>query len=212
MATMPPPPPGAPEPAPGMPPPPGYGAMPPQGYGAPPPPGYGAMPPPGYGAMPPPGYGPQGMGPRFAGFWIRFVAVFIDGIITGIVAGGIGFSLLKAANIVCYSQDPITGQLSNCTTDNPSLVVLAFVIWIGLPFMYMWIMWGLGGTIGQRALGMRVVDATTGQKIGIVRGFVRLLGYIIASIPFALGLMWAGWDPRKQGWHDKIASTVVLRG
>jgi len=57
---------------------------------------------------------------------------------------------------------------------------------------------------------MRVVDANTGKSIGFVRGIVRGIGYIIASIPVGLGLFWAGWDPRKQEWHDKIAGTVVV--
>jgi uncharacterized RDD family membrane protein YckC len=58
---------------------------------------------------------------------------------------------------------------------------------------------------------MRVVDATSGTPIGIGRSIVRLVGFIISSVVIYIGLMWAGWDPRKQGWHDKMASSVVVR-
>jgi uncharacterized RDD family membrane protein YckC len=39
----------------------------------------------------------------------------------------------------------------------------------------------------------------------------RYLGYYDSTIPFLLGLMWVGIDKRKQGWHDKLAGTVVIR-
>jgi uncharacterized RDD family membrane protein YckC len=39
----------------------------------------------------------------------------------------------------------------------------------------------------------------------------RYLGYFVSTIPFGLGLFWIGWDKRKQGWHDKLAGTVVIR-
>ena len=47
--------------------------------------------------------------------------------------------------------------------------------------------------------------ATSGQYL------LRYLGYYISLIPFGLGFLWVGIDPRKQGWHDKIASTVVIK-
>jgi len=69
----------------------------------------------------------------------------------------------------------------------------------------------LGGTFGQRLLGLHVVDAATGQNIGIGRALGRFVGYVISTIALDIGLIWAAFDPRKQGWHDKIASTFVVR-
>ena len=40
---------------------------------------------------------------------------------------------------------------------------------------------------------------------------IRYLGYYVSAIPFGLGLLWVAFDPRKQGWHDKMAGTVVVR-
>jgi uncharacterized RDD family membrane protein YckC len=44
-----------------------------------------------------------------------------------------------------------------------------------------------------------------------MRGLLRYVGFIIAALPLLIGLIWAAFDARKQGWHDKIASTVVIR-
>ncbi|MGH7748505.1 MAG: RDD family protein, partial [Candidatus Dormibacteria bacterium] len=85
---------------------------------------------------------------------------------------------------------------------------LSFVV-VGL--VYMTFMWTTSATLGQRALGIRVLDATTGGSISLGRSLLRYVGLVLSAIPLGLGLMWAGWDPRKQGWHDKLANTVVLR-
>lgn len=58
---------------------------------------------------------------------------------------------------------------------------------------------------------MQVVSVADGKKIDVVRGLLRYVGYIISAIPFLLGFIWAAFDSRKQGWHDKIAATVVIR-
>jgi uncharacterized RDD family membrane protein YckC len=60
-------------------------------------------------------------------------------------------------------------------------------------------------------LGLRVVDAATGQNIGIGRAIGRFVGFLISSAVLDIGLIWAAFDPRKQGWHDKMASTFVVR-
>jgi len=58
--------------------------------------------------------------------------------------------------------------------------------------------------------GAKIVDATTGEKPSLGQWVIRYIGYFPASIIFFLGLMWVGWDKRKQGWHDKMAGTVVV--
>ncbi len=58
---------------------------------------------------------------------------------------------------------------------------------------------------------MRVVRADNGEKIDVVRALLRYVGLIISIVVVFLGLIWVAFDARKQGWHDKIASTVVVR-
>jgi uncharacterized RDD family membrane protein YckC len=69
----------------------------------------------------------------------------------------------------------------------------------------------MGASLGQRLLGMRVVDATTGQPIGFGKAALRWLGLIISFFVCFIGVIWVAFDARKQGWMDKIAGTVVVR-
>lgn len=61
------------------------------------------------------------------------------------------------------------------------------------------------------AIGARVVDARTAQGISPGRAVARYLGYCASSIVLFVGYLWVGFDPRKQGRHDHIAGTVVVR-
>jgi uncharacterized RDD family membrane protein YckC len=61
------------------------------------------------------------------------------------------------------------------------------------------------------ALRLRVVDARTGQAITTGKAIGRYLGYYVSALPLLLGFIWVGIDKRKQGFHDKLAGTVVIR-
>ena len=67
-----------------------------------------------------------------------------------------------------------------------------------------------GATPGKLALGMRIVDARTGQPPTTARLLVRFLAYFLSALPLYLGFLWVAIDRRKQGWHDKIAGTIVI--
>ena len=67
-----------------------------------------------------------------------------------------------------------------------------------------------GQTVGQMALGIRVIDFNTGGPIGYGRAFIRWLVSIVSAIVLLLGFLWMLWDPRQQGWHDKLAHTIVV--
>jgi len=66
-------------------------------------------------------------------------------------------------------------------------------------------------TPGKMAISARIVDAQTGAKPTTGQLVVRYLGYYVAMIPLFAGIVWVAFDPRKQGWHDKLAGTVVVR-
>jgi uncharacterized RDD family membrane protein YckC len=68
-----------------------------------------------------------------------------------------------------------------------------------------------GRTVGRRALGIAVLDATEPRPIGVGRALVRELAKILSAVPLGLGFLWMVWDPGAQTWHDKLArSRVVL--
>jgi uncharacterized RDD family membrane protein YckC len=122
-------------------------------------------------------------GPR-AGFWRRFGAALIDGILIGLVAG------------ILYAALPSTGYL----------------IGVVGGAAYFTLMEGgrSGQTFGKSALGIRVVSIDTGESIGYASAFVRYVGRIVSSLPLYLGYFWMLWDREKQCWHDKFARSVVV--
>jgi uncharacterized RDD family membrane protein YckC len=67
-----------------------------------------------------------------------------------------------------------------------------------------------GQTVGQMALGIRVIDFNTGGPIGYGRAFIRWLVSYISLVVIFLGYLWMLWDKEKQCWHDKAANDVVV--
>ena len=74
-------------------------------------------------------------------------------------------------------------------------------------FVYFWST--TGQTVGMMALKIRVARID-GQPLSIGTGILRYVGLFISFLVIFLGVLWIIWDPKKQGWHDKIASTVVV--
>ena len=73
-------------------------------------------------------------------------------------------------------------------------------------------MWAYGLTPGKWMLGIRVVNRETGLPAGFWRMALReVIGKLVASILCYLGFIWALVDANRQGWHDKIAKTLVIR-
>ncbi|MGH8222764.1 MAG: RDD family protein, partial [Woeseiaceae bacterium] len=66
-------------------------------------------------------------------------------------------------------------------------------------------------TPGKMAIRARIVDAKTGGKPRTGQLIGRYLAYYVSTIPLLLGFIWVGFDARKQGWHDKLAGTLVVR-
>lgn len=82
-----------------------------------------------------------------------------------------------------------------------------FLLWIAY-FAAMWT-WK-GTTIGGLVFGLRVVRLD-GRPVDVATAIVRALGGALGSAMCFLGLLWCAWDPEKQGWHDRMAGTVVVR-
>ena len=66
-------------------------------------------------------------------------------------------------------------------------------------------------TPGKIAVGAQIVDAKTGGKPSTRQLLIRYIGNYVSSISLFLGFIWAAFDLLKQGWHDKMADTVVVR-
>ncbi len=66
-------------------------------------------------------------------------------------------------------------------------------------------------TPGKMLVNASIVDADTLGKASNKQLLIRYLGYFVSSLPLGLGFLWIAFDKRKQGWHDKMAKTVVIR-
>ncbi|HEY5472549.1 MAG TPA: RDD family protein, partial [Candidatus Limnocylindrales bacterium] len=123
-------------------------------------------------------------GLEFGGFWLRVAAYIFDVILLGII-GVILSSALGAA-----------GQAMG------ALIFIAY--FIGL--------WGTTGqTIGMMLLGLHVVRNLDGGKITWGNAVLRFVGLFVAFACLYIGVIWVAFDSRKQGWHDRIGGTVVIR-
>lgn len=71
-----------------------------------------------------------------------------------------------------------------------------------------WHYWA--ATPGKILMRMKVVDADTEGRITTRQIILRLIGYMVSSVGLLLGFFWISWDKRRQGWHDKMANTVVI--
>jgi uncharacterized RDD family membrane protein YckC len=120
-----------------------------------------------------------------AGFWIRFGAAFVDGVIFAIV------------NVVL-----------SLAIDDDAAGLIAFVL--GLAYYIVLEGGTTGQTIGKRLVGIRVVSAANGGPLGYGSATVRYFGRILSSIPILLGYFWMLWDGEKQTWHDKLAGSYVV--
>jgi uncharacterized RDD family membrane protein YckC len=174
---------------------------------------------------PAPGY-------AYVGFWRRFCAFWIDAFILAIPTWALLFVVLLGPlssqsfkffyGPGRFMTDPGTGRL----VPNPAayealyaslagmfqwlLVVGVLVLLIQM--LYHAIFWSRrGGTLGQLALGIQVRNEADGSRISFGRACLRFIGYLVSAWVLYLGLIWVAFDPRKQGWHDKIAGTVVIR-
>ena len=151
----------------------------------------------------------------YVGFWPRVGAALIDTIVASILLD-ILFRVLgldvdvDVADTLPTDPDALQ-RLLQAQLQDPHLwwqLVLGLV----LPLVAFIILWRLlKATPGKMAIGAEVVDARTLAPLSTGQSIVRGLGYFVSTIPFGLGLIWVAFDPRKQGWHDKLAGTVVIR-
>jgi uncharacterized RDD family membrane protein YckC len=163
--------------------------------------------------------------PEYVGFWKRFLAFLIDSAVVVVVLsplmlalyGGGYFGKLGAewAALTASSGDPnadalrILDILSRPDSAIMALGDLRVQIGFAVAIILFWRF--RGATPGKMLIGAKIVTAdglaqpSTGRLIG------RFLAYFVSIFPACLGFLWIAFDKRKQGWHDKIAGTVVIR-
>ena len=144
--------------------------------------------------------------PIYAGFWIRFVAYLLDGIILSVIIGPIFFIFFApVAGFASFADDP--EAIMVFAAGMSGFVIIELVIYL-LYFAGMESS-KYQATLGKMAIGVIVTDEN-GNRISFGRGAGRLLSKIISAMILYIGFIMAGFDSRKQSLHDKIASTLVV--
>jgi uncharacterized RDD family membrane protein YckC len=128
--------------------------------------------------------------PYFVGFWKRFVAYLVDGMVLTIIELPIGLIF-----IAINKDFTIWGTRQG--TSNPGLQLLSSFIRLIIFFTYMIVLTGrFQATLGKMCLGLKVTG-TDMRPISYSTAAAREISKIVSAIPCMLGFIWAGFDPRK---------------
>ena len=133
---------------------------------------------------------------RYVGFWARVGASLID---TALLLAVI-FPLSYLVHSRVYS--------AKAFFRGPADVLIG---WVLPTVIIVWLWSKLQATPGKMLVSAKIVDADTGAPPTLGQLLIRYLGYFLSAIPLGLGFLWVGFDRRKQGWHDKLANTIVVR-
>lgn len=136
---------------------------------------------------------------QYAGFWSRTGAAVIDTLLLLLVTTPV------LVNIYGWSY---FGPTNTKLIAGPADFLISWV----LPAVLVVVFWvNVQATPGKMAVSARIVDAKTGMPASTGQLVGRYLGYFVATVPLGLGIIWVAFDKRKQGWHDKLAGTVVVK-
>ena len=140
---------------------------------------------------------------KYGGFWPRAMAFLLDKIIIYLLLFLVIIVGIMILGLSIFSITPtilITPLFLSYYGVNLLLNMLYFTYFHGTS----------GQTPGKKLLGLKVIQKT-GEPMTPGIAFLRWVGYIVSGMVFYLGFIWIGFDSRKQGWHDKIAGTFVVR-
>jgi uncharacterized RDD family membrane protein YckC len=137
-----------------------------------------------------------------AGFWPRLVAAFLDWLLIGILAAAIG----ELFGVEAPSPPSADGGVNVQFQPAPGPFIL-----VELAYFTYFHATSAGQSIGNKILGIRVLDADTGRSLPYARAFARALMSSLSALPCFLGFFWMLWDPQKRTWHDMVANSLVVK-
>ena len=154
---------------------------------------------------------------RYASFWIRFLAAWIDtavliiplGFLVYIISGGEWLDFSDFSQSVAFAQN---GEMLVALQSMPRASMKwesLFELTIAGVTILFWKKWA-GATPGKKLLGIHVVDAKTLQEINNKQAIIRYIGYIISTIPLAVGFLMVAFRKDRRALHDLLAETVVI--
>jgi uncharacterized RDD family membrane protein YckC len=148
---------------------------------------------------------------KYAGFWLRFVAFIVDVIVLGFIgfAVTIPFMASLPMGALMHGRPPMSPEeWAPFVGMFGRLVLIRFVI--------NWLYYALlessawQATLGKKALGLEVTDLE-GRRVSFARASGRFFGKILSTLILFIGFFMIGFTARKQGLHDILAGTLVMR-
>ena len=153
----------------------------------------------------------------YAGFWLRFVAYIIDSVIIYVVQSFVFIPVFGLLGISLGSQMGNVDNMSESEAVGMAGAIMAiggvtFLLTSAIAILY----WALmesskyQATVGKLAVGLTVTDMD-GNKLEFGKAFIRNICKIISGMIMGIGYIMAGFTEKKQGLHDIIANTLVLK-
>ncbi len=176
---------------------------------------------------------------KYASFMSRIIANLIDLVLMGlffmplfsimaniiygnVLPGEIIFNLMQRANDAATSGQAVDllqflqsdKEVNDYFVKNNGLIKTIInqifqCLCLGAAMFFFWLK--RQATIGKMCLSIKIVDAGTLGIPSSKQLFIRLLSLTLSVVPFCLGIIWIAFDPKKQGLHDKIANTLVIK-
>ena len=147
---------------------------------------------------------------RYAGFWIRAAARVVDLVLILAAFNLFWLGDRYGADAGWWSPSFLSDEGSPSDAGFSMANVLRGVFFFGFPvFYYVFLHGAYGQTFGKMAMKIRVLDAD-GSPVTYRKAFLRYLGYFLCDLTLDIGYVWAAFDPRKQGLHDKACRTIVV--
>ena len=141
---------------------------------------------------------------QYVGFWARCLASLIDTILVSCIIAPLAVAFDEHSDVKFPNFD-----LSDLFDETSLMAVTLHWVLPAVAILAFW--FARGATPGKMAIRAVIVDAETLEPPARGKLVARYLGYYVSTLVILLGFVWIAFDRRKQGWHDKIAGTVVIR-
>ena len=153
----------------------------------------------------------------FAGFWVRFVASFLDtlflavpiGAAIYVLSGGEWFDFTAYMENIRYAMH---GNAAHALSNMPQTQLkweLLFEVAVMVVVIIFWRRWR-GATPGKRYVGISVVDVETMGEIDNKQAVIRSIGYIASTLMLLMGFLMVAFREDKRAFHDLMAGTAVI--
>jgi uncharacterized RDD family membrane protein YckC len=149
--------------------------------------------------------------------WPRRAVAFLLDAVPVVVLAALAVILVYLTRIRGCDGDPSARDLGDqCGSSTSPLGQICFLVaWLAILGYGVWNFGRrqgrTGSSIGKSVMGLRVVDAASGEPIGFLRSVIRQFAHVLELLSLGLGYLWPLWDSKGQTFADKLASTVCVR-